>query len=203
MQSENLSYILKIITHDGGHVKVNKKLVSVLGIEAAFIYSELVNLQLESEKTNAIQDIDGDYYFYLPSDKFSEHLSLTPHKQRTILQLLQDNKLINIYYGLGNVRMISVSGDSYNLSNLINKHTNDTEIFFENLSTGIANLKKFFIQNLQGVQRKQLSLFEDEFMTYLKNNKSIQNTLFEKKIFEMLTTDSFKDELINFEKICS
>ncbi len=181
--------LLKLITNDGGHIKVNKKLITKYGIETAVTYSELLNLQIDACKKHETYLFNNTYYFSLSTEKLSEILNISAHKQRTILQKLQDDRLIEVFYSTGNTRLINVSYDVDVLYEILNPENKDAEFFFENLLFGINDMREFVISNLRQIQKRELSLSEDDFSNYIKKYSGDNYSKFESKLFEFLLND--------------
>lgn len=196
MQIENVySAILKLLSTDGGHIKLNRKLISTIGLEATCVYSELINLQYEAIKKEEWQIIEDNPYFLAPTDKLCLLLGISAHKQRMILQLLQDKKLINIYYGNGNTRMITVLPDYYNLYELLNPTKPVKQALYENIVAHINNIKKILMQNIKPNTKNNLSIFETELLEYLVRESINSNCQFEKEFIKFISTDTIEKEL--------
>lgn len=165
MQSQKYNSLLKLITNDGGHIKVNRKLIAKYGIETACVYCELVNMQISANKGRE------NYLFYdlncfaLNTEKMSEDLGISPHKQRLILQTLQEDGLIQVYYGAGKNRMIKVNDNPDVLYEILNPAQDSEELFFENLAYDINVLKEAILKGIKQLYKKEE---KDKFNYYLK-----------------------------------
>ena len=189
MQSQKYNSLLKLITNDGGHIKVNRKLIAKYGIETACVYCELVNMQISANRGRE------NYLFYdlncfaLNTEKMSEDLGISPHKQRLILQTLQADGLIQVYYGAGKNRMIKVNDNSEVLQEILNPAQDSEELFFENLAYDINVLKKAILKGIKQLYRKEE---KDKFNYYLK--KYYKNG--EERLFQCVLEDkNIKKEL--------
>lgn len=195
--------MLKLLSSDGGHIKLNKKLISLIGLEAACVYSELFNLQCEALKKDEWQLIENNPCFSASTDKLCASLGISAHKQRAILQMLQEKKLIAVYYGNGNTRMITVLADYYNLYELLNPAKSAKEILCENFVSSINSLKKVLLQNMRSTSENNFSSFENELLEYLTNYSKNTTSQFERKLIQFIGDETVENELKKeYDKIC-
>ena len=195
--------MLKLLSNDGGHIKLNKKLILLVGLEAACVYSELFNLQCEALKKNEWQLIGTSPCFSVPTDKLCASLGISAHKQRTILQILQGKKLIAVHYGNGNTRMITILADYYNLYELLNPTKSSKQVLYENFVLNISNIKKLLLQNMKSTSKNNLSDLEKELLEYLSNYSNNTTSQFEKKLIQFIGNETVENELKKeYDKVC-
>lgn len=171
-------FISKALSNEGGHLKVNKILISKLGIEAAFLYSELLALQIESMKNNEYQIIDDEPYFIISIEKLNNNFGLSAHKQRSIIAILQEKNLLKVFYTTNNVRMVHIIDDIEIIYDLLTPSEDVYSYIYENISYGFNSLKDFILKNVQIAQKRQTQSFYDKFEPYLKHQLSTFNDEF-------------------------
>lgn len=205
MQSQKYNSLLKLVANDGGHIKINRKLVAKYGIEVACVYSELLNMQINSKKNREnFLFLDSDC-FSLNTEKLSDELGISPHKQRVILQTLQEEGLIQVYYGSGKNRLIKVNDDIDVLYEVLNPSEDIDELYFENLFYDINVLKNAILKSLKQLYRKEEKrIFEDKFFNYIKKyNKKEDDEKLQIKLFECLLEDNSVQKEIAKGKIAT
>jgi len=189
--------ISKTLASDGGHIKINKKLVQIIGLEASCVYSELLNMQIDAIKKEEWQMINNLPCISVTTERLSSLFGISAHKQRAILQQLQDKNLIYVYYGSGNSRMIYVSSDYYYLNELLNPVKEYKEIIFERFADSINNLKKILF-NMEFNQQEKISDIKDQYLDFIsKQPEENYNYIFENKIFDILENKDIKEDLRN------
>ena len=194
----------KLLSSEGGYIRLNKKLIQNLGLEATCVFSELLNMQIEAIKKDDWQLIDNLPFFSVSTDKLSVTLGISAHKQRSILQYLQEKELIHINYGNGNLRMLHVVSNYYILNDIINPSSSYSEVLYKHLADNVNNLKKILF-NINSEAHRLPATFEQDFYTYLSKNSNEYNSYdIEKGIFEILNNKTFQHSLQNERsKMCS
>ena len=82
---------LQLLTELGDNLIVNRKVIKLLGVEAAIFLGELIaKYSLWEER----DDLDKDGFFYCTESKIKELTSWGWEKQNKILKKLEDNKII-------------------------------------------------------------------------------------------------------------
>lgn len=186
--------IVKTLSNDGGHIKINKKLVQILGLEASCVYSELLNMQIDAIKKDEWQLINNLPCISVTTERLSALFGISAHKQRAILQQLQAKNLIYVYYGSGNSRMIYISSDYYYLNELLNPVKGYKEVIFERFTDSVNNLKKILF-NMEFNQQEKISDIKDEYIDFISKQTSDYNYIFENKIFDILENKDIKEDL--------
>lgn len=186
--------IVKTLSNDGGHIKINKKLVQILGLEASCVYSELLNMQIDAIKKDEWQLINNLPCISVTTECLSALFGISAHKQRAILQQLQAKNLIYVYYGSGNSRMIYISSDYYYLNELLNPVKGYKEVIFERFTDSVNNLKKILF-NMEFNQQEKISDIKDEYIDFISKQTGDYNYIFENKIFDILENKDIKEDL--------
>lgn len=186
--------IVKTLSNDGGHIKINKKLVQILGLEASCVYSELLNMQIDAIKKDEWQLINDLPCISVTTERLSALFGISAHKQRAILQQLQAKNLIYVYYGSGNSRMIYISSDYYYLNELLNPVKGYKEVIFERFTDSVNNLKKILF-NMEFNQQEKISDIKDEYIDFISKQTGDYNYIFENKIFDILENKDIKEDL--------
>ncbi|MGL5971139.1 MAG: replication/maintenance protein RepL, partial [Cetobacterium sp.] len=72
---------------------VNKKIVKILGIEAALLIGDLVS---KKKYFQIKEQLKSDGSFFNTQENIKEDTGMSPHQQRKALKLLQDNGFLTI-----------------------------------------------------------------------------------------------------------
>ncbi len=128
----------KIIGTNNDCLKVNKKMIQIIGVEGAILYTYLLSTYME-KYNDCISD---ENYFLCNVDEIEENLKFSPFKQRNLLNELIKYKLIKIKYGQSRARYISINEDLSVLE----------ELLFNIKYTKVANkLITYIVKNIENI----------------------------------------------------
>lgn len=158
----------KIIGTNNDCLKVNKKMIQIVGVECAILYTYLLSTYME--KYNDC--INDENYFLCNVDEIEENLKFSPFKQRNLLNELIKYKLIKIKYGQSRTRYISINEDLSVLE----------ELLFDIKYTKVANkLITYIVKNIEDLSAEENFDYEDSIQLYnylskINFNKSIKES---------------------------
>lgn len=164
----NKKNLEKIIETDNDYLKINKKMIQVMGVDAAVLYTYLLSIYFE--RCNDYSYYDN--YFLCNVDEIQKCLNFSPFKQRSILNELTKYKLIKIKYGQSRTRYISINEDLSILNNLLYGIKYQK---FEN------KLISYIIKNIENLYEEEDFDSEDSIQLYnylskINFNKSIKES---------------------------
>lgn len=135
----------ELLNSDKNPITINKNLLKILDIEEAVLYSFLVAEYLKDIQNNNFKCFNEKLYIYCSVEDTQELLNMSPFKQRTILNKLQDKGLLSIKLGQSRARYISINENPEALEEIM---------FGPNLVKFEKEFKKYII--------KQIDLFKEE-----------------------------------------
>ena len=187
--------INKFINSEGKCLKINKVLIKKLGIEAAVLYSELLQKQIESINNEKVEFLLNKSYFVSTIENIQQELGISAHKQRVLLNHLQNYNLLDVYYKTGNIRMISVNNDLFYLYKLMKPSENLSSLLFENFSKEIKNFISFIKKNYELFQQENICSDYNEYEYLFENELKKSSSTLEKRMLEVLKDKNFEKEI--------
>lgn len=110
------TYWESLLSPESEIVEVNKTLVRKLGPDAALFYGELFKLASNASYINSGLHMNSELYVDCSISYIQDMLNMSPHRQRAAINVLLQNRLIDVFYGFSNNRMISLRRDPYFLT---------------------------------------------------------------------------------------
>ncbi len=195
--------INKLISSEGGHLKINKLFIKKFGIEAAVLFSELLQKQIEAINNEKIEFLCNQNFFVSTVENIQIDLGLSAHKQRLLLNILQENNLLKVYYTSNNVRMITINDDLYHIYKILKPSEDFYPQLFENVSKGVKRFVDFMVKNWDIIQKEKINSFNNDYESYFEKELSNHSSILEKRVFELLKDTEIKKEVEQRKLICN
>lgn len=184
----NKKKLQELIETNDNCLQVNKKLIQILGVECAVLYTYLLSEYFEKFNKYMVQE----NCFLCNVEDIQKKLKFSPFKQRNLLNELIKYKLIDIKYGQSRTRYIYINEDISVLQNLL----------YDVKYTDITNkLISYIVKNIENFYEEEDFNIEDSLQLYnhlskINFNKSIKESK-EYKNFETCWLSSLEDQDIN------
>ena len=166
----NRKFLDKIIGINEDCLKVNKKMIQIVGVEGAILYTYLLSTYFE--KCDNCTCKNNENYFLCNVDEIEANLKFSPFKQRNLLNELMKYNLIKTKYGQSRTRYISINEDLSVLEELL---------FNVKYSKFTSKLISYIIKNIEDLSEEENLDYQSSIQLYnylskVNFNKSIKES---------------------------
>lgn len=101
----------KLLNSGKHYIKINQLLLSSLDLEQAALYSYLVAQYQKSIRNEDYKYFENNIYIFCPVDEIKKNIGLSAFRQRNVLNVLQNKKLLKVKLGKSRTRYIWINDD--------------------------------------------------------------------------------------------